>query len=532
MAKGFFSFMLHAHLPFVRHPEYERFLEESWLFEAISETYLPLLRVFQRLRNDAVPFRVTVSFSPTLACMLSDELLQSRYILHLERLVELAEKEVIRTKDDLDFAPLALMYRDLYVQNLKDFTDTYRKNILWGYKALEKEGFLDIITTAATHSFLPLFSQYPRDVEAQIQTAIISHGRIFGERPTGFWLPECGYAPDIEDFLKKNGLMYSFVAAHAVLFSEDQSPYGVYAPFTCPNGVSFFARDIPASQAVWSGEDGYPGDQVYRDFYRDIGYDLPLEYVAPYIEQGHIRVNTGFKYYAITGKTDNKRPYSIAAAKQKIEEHTDNFIYNRMKQIGRVSKLIDRPPVIVTPFDAELFGHWWFEGPLWIESLFRELCADPEGIKMVTPKDYLAMYPKNPVGHPSFSSWGNNGYSNVWLDGSNDWVYRHLHKAIERMEELVERYPDEKGLKARALNQAAREVLLSQASDWEFIIKTGTSAQFAVQTVKEHLSSFNIIYENLCRNTVNTEWLTNIEKRHNIFPDIDYKVFRNPQNRK
>jgi len=151
---------------------------------------------------------------------------------------------------------------------------------------------------------------------------------------------------------------------------------------------------------------------------------------------------------------------------------------------------------------------------------------------MVTPKDYLAMYPKNPVGHPSFSSWGNNGYSNVWLDGSNDWVYRHLHKAIERMEELVERYPDEKGLKARALNQAAREVLLSQASDWEFIIKTGTSAQFAVQTVKEHLSSFNIIYENLCRNTVNTEWLTNIEKRHNIFPDIDYKVFRNPQNRK
>lgn len=532
MAKGFFCFMLHAHLPFVRHPEYESFLEENWLFEAISETYLPLLRVFQKLKNEGVQFRLTISFSPTLACMLSDELLQRRYIGYLERHVELAEKELVRTKDDPDFFPLARMYRDLYAENLNDFSDTYRRNILWGYRTLEKEGYLDIITTAATHGFLPLFIQYPRNIEAQIQTAIISHGRIFGERPAGFWLPECGYAPGIEDFLKKNNLRYTFSAAHAILFSEDQSPYGVYAPLTSPNGVSFFARDIPASQAVWSGEDGYPADPVYRDFYRDIGYDLPLEYVSPYIEQGNIRVNTGFKYYAITGKTEKKRPYSIEAAKKKVEEHTDNFIYNRMKQVCRVSKLIDRPPVIVTPFDAELFGHWWFEGPLWIESLIRKICADPDGLQMVTPRDYLDVFPTNPVGRPSFSSWGNNGYSNVWLDGANDWVYRHLHKAIERMEELVERFPDEKGLKGRALNQAAREVLLSQASDWEFIIKTGTSAQFAIQTVKEHLSSFNLIYENLCRNTVNTEWLTNIEKRHNIFPDIDYRVFRSQQSRK
>lgn len=523
MSEGYFCLVLHAHLPFVRHPEYESFLEENWLFEAISECYLPLLRVFNRLKDDYVPFRITLSISPTLASMLTDELLQKRYIAHVKKMQELAAKELDRTKRDSQFKPIVQMYKDLLDENLFDFTEIYKKNILKGFKALEKDGYLEIITSAATHAFLPLFEEYPKAVEAQINTAVISHGRLFGKEPSGFWLPECGYFSGLEKYLKVNNQKYSFTAAHGVLFSSCGPQFGVYSPLTS-NGVSFFGRDLQSSSAVWSGQDGYPGDQVYRDFYRDIGFDLPLDYIRPYIHDGDIRVFTGFKYYAITGKSEQKRPYDPSAAREKVKEHAENFLYNRVKQAKRLSKLMNKPPIIVSPYDAELFGHWWFEGPLWLEHLLRAFSAQDE-LKMISPPEYLDMYPDNQIGQPSFSSWGNRGYAEVWLDAKNDWIYRHIHKAIERMMELATRFPDEKGLKRRTLNQAAREVMLAMASDWPFIMKNGTTVPYAVRRVKEHLHNFNRIYENLCRNTVNTEWLTSLEKKNNLFPDLDYSIF-------
>ena len=170
--------------------------------------------------------------------------------------------------------------------------------------------------------------------------------------------------------------------------------------------------------------------------------------------------------------------------------------------------------------------NWWFEGPQWLESLIRLMAESDDGLEMLTPSDYLEVYPDNPRGEPTFSSWGNKGYAEVWIDGSNDWIYRHVHKAIERMKDLVKRYPAESGLKLRVLNQAAREVLLSQASDWPFIIKTGTTIPYAEKRIKEHLYNFNRIYDNLCRNTVDTEWVTGIEKKNNVFPDIDYRIFK------
>ncbi len=526
MEKGYICFVLHAHLPFVRHPKHESFLEENWLFEAISETYLPLLRVFNRLRNDCIPFRITISVSPTLSAMLTDPLLQERYISHLGKMIELADKELVRTSDNPDFHQNALMYKKLFEQNLSDFTDLYKKNILKGIYCLEKEGYLELITSAATHSFFPLYEEYPKAVEAQIRTAVKSHIKMFGKEPSGLWLPECGYYPGLENHLKNNNLDFFFTAAHGILFADKRSKYGVYAPLKCPNGVSAFGRDIPSSEAVWSDETGYPGDFSYRDFYRDIGFDLPLDYIGPYIQDNDIRINTGFKYYAVTGKTDDKRVYTIGDAVKKAEEHAENFIYSRKQQIEKLSGLMDRPPLIVSPYDAELFGHWWFEGPMWIEFLIRKLHSDCDDISMVTPGEYLAEYPDNEEGVPSFSSWGNQGYAEVWLDGKNDWIYRHIHKAIERMQELVERFPDETGLKRRVLNQAVREVLLSQASDWPFIMKTGTTVPYAEKRIKEHIFNFNKIYEALCRNTVKTEWLTRIEKKNNVFPDIDYMMFR------
>ena len=265
MTQGYFNLVLHAHLPFVRHPKYERFLEEMWLFEAISETYLPLLRVFNRLRDEGIPFRITISFSPTLSSMLTDELLQERYIAHLDRLIELAHKELERTKADSRFQPLAEMYRMLFELNRADFVEGYRNNILKGFRALEKEGYLEIITTAATHSFLPLYQDFPETVAAQVNTAVISHGRIFGCEPKGFWLPECGYYEGLERHLRANNLSYFYASSHALLFADQKPRFGVYAPIVCPNGVAVFARDVPSSKAVWSAEEGYPGDYSYRE---------------------------------------------------------------------------------------------------------------------------------------------------------------------------------------------------------------------------------------------------------------------------
>lgn len=523
MANGYLVLLLHAHLPYVRHPEYESFVEENWLFEGISETYLPILRMLDSLERDKVEFKLALSISPTLTTMLQDELLQQRYIAHLHAQLELAEKEISRTRGDDQFRPLAEMYRTLYEINLRDFTEKYENDITRGFDYYYKRGKLEILATAATHAFLPLYMQHPPAVRAQVQIGVADHARVFGKAPRGFWLPECGYSPGLEEYLSDQGIQYFFVATHGLVFADKRPTAGVYEPVTCPNGVAVFGGDHASTNAIWSAEDGYPSDISYRDFYRDIGHDLPLDYIGPYLPEESIRINTGFKYYAVTGKTNDKRPYNPEAAARKTRGHADNFVYKLSERIDRLSSLMSAPPVVSCPFDAELFGHWWFEGPSWLELTIRRIADSP--IKLITPSEYLKVHPKHETSVPAFSSWGNKGYSEVWLDGSNDWLYRHTHKAIERMSELVERFPNQSGLKRRALNQAAREVLLSQASDWPFVMRAGTAVPYSVRRVKDHIANVAHVYEALSRGAIGTEWLTRVERQHRIFPDLDYRVF-------
>lgn len=525
MVKGYAGIVLHAHLPFVRHPEHPRFLEENWLFEAISETYLPLLRVFNRLRREGIGYHLTISLSPTLCSMLADSLLQDRYVDHLSRLIELGEKELKRTAGDPEQQSLAKMYLELSKQNLEDFNEVYRQNILQGFRSLEDSGHLSIITTAATHAYLPLYQESPQAVKAQVELAMMSHVAHFRRKPKGFWLPECGYYPGLEGILHHNGIEYFYGATHSIDLAEQKAERGIYAPASCPNGVNLFARDFGLSQLVWSEDNGYPVDGVYRDFYRDIGYDLDIEYLRGYIHEPDVRSFTGYKYWAITDpESPKKRLYDPKAAALRVKEHAGNFVYNLVRKNERIGGLIDREPYFTLPFDAELFGHWWFEGIMWLEEVLRLLAADSQ-ISMLSPQGYLHTYPKNQVLQPALSSWGNKGYASVWVDGSNDWIYRHVHTSIMRMSELVERFPDQSSLKERFLQHAAREVLLSMASDWPFIISGGTSVTYAERRMKEHIFNFNLVYENMCRNSVNTEWLTRTEKKTNIFPDIDYRIF-------
>jgi 1,4-alpha-glucan branching enzyme len=522
---AYLNFVLHAHLPFVRHPEHARFLEEEWLYEAMTETYIPLLLEFEALEKDGLPFRITMSLTPPLCEMLADELLQARYANHLDRLRELAEKECARLKNDGSMAPLAAMYRNRFEACHRKF-ESLGRNLLNGFRHYQQRGNLEILTCGATHGFLPNLRHSPRSVEAQLEIAVRNHHKHFGVQPQGIWLGECGYYPGLDAQLKEAGLRYFFTDTHGILQGIPPSPKGCYAPVETPSGVYCFARDPESSKAVWSAEEGYPGDWRYREFYRDIGHDLDFEYIAPYIHPMGLRIQTGIKYHRITGKDCEKEPYVEAWALQAAEEHAGNFLYNRDLQAAWIDPLLqDAPANIVCPYDAELFGHWWYEGPRFLGAVMRKALTESHGVTLASPRDYLDRHPNPPRSQPAFSSWGAGGYADVWLEGSNDWIYPHLHKIGELMHDTAN-LPERGELDQRARNQMARELLLAQSSDWAFIMKTGTMVEYAVKRTKVHVHHCLVLAAQIASGHIDEGFLHNLELTNNIFPEIDYRVYR------
>jgi len=525
---GYLCLVLHAHLPFVRHPEYNDSLEEHWFYEAMIETYLPLLDVFEGLVRDGVDFRVTMSLTPPLASMMMDGLLSDRFERRLEKLIELAHKEVERTRLMPEFNETARMYLRRFERSRYLYVEKYKRDVVGAFRALAETGKLELITCGATHGFLPLLQLHPQVVRAQVATAVKFHEATFGRPPRGIWNAECGYYPGLDSVLSRYGIRFFFVDTHGILFADKRPRYGVYAPLYCPSGVAAFGRDQESSKAVWSAQEGYPGDFRYREFYRDIGYDLEYDYIRPYIHESGLRIATGIKYHRITGDNldlSEKQPYVERDALEAAATHAGNFMFNRQKQVEWLRRFMDRPPIIVCPYDAELFGHWWFEGPAFLDFLFRKIHWDQRDIVCITPSEYLERHPENQVATPSLSSWGYKGYCEVWLEGSNDWIYRHLHKGADRMIEMANRFPKAEGLLLRALKQAARELLLAQSSDWAFIMKTNTMVEYAKKRTREHLVNLANLYTMVMNGRIDEKFLAELESRNNIFPDIDYRVF-------
>jgi 1,4-alpha-glucan branching enzyme len=523
--KGFLCLHLHAHLPYVRHPEYPDFLEEDWLYEGITETYLPLLGVLERLVAEGVDFNLSMTITPPLAGMLSDPLLQGRYYQKINKLIELAEKEVWRTKNIPEFHATALMYEKMFKDG-RTLWEKYHGNILTGFKNLQDMGRLEIITCCATHGFLPLKVNRAA-VRAQIKIACQDYHRHFDKKPNGIWLAECAFTPGIDEELKREGIKFFYLESHGILYGTPRPKYGVFAPVYTPSGVAVFGRDMETAHQVWSAETGYPGDPDYREFYRDLGYDLDYDYIKPYLHSDGVRRNIGLKYHRITGKVglSSKDPYNPEWARNKAASHAGNFMFNREKQAEFLSGVLGKQPLVVAMYDAELFGHWWFEGPQFIDFLLRKLHYDQNNVKTISPMRYLERFPKNQVITPAASSWGDKGYYEVWLNGTNDWIYRHLHKASDRMVELAKENRDAHDVLRRALNQNARELLLAQSSDWAFIMTTGTMVEYAQKRTRDHLINFTNLYEQIKRNAIDVGYLESLESKNNIFPQIDYRVY-------
>ncbi len=524
---GFLSLVLHAHLPYVRHPEYDSFFEENWLFEAMTECYIPLVGALDRLQADNVDFRLTLSLSPTLMSMLRDGLLQARYLNYLHSRVELAEKEIIATRKQPGYQKLARLYRRFFLGTLNIYQERYQGDLLAAFKKHRQTGKLELITTAATHGFLPLLNVSQTAVRNQINTGIATFKANFGDAPTGFWLPECGYYPGLEAVLADVGIKYFFVDTHGILGASQQPKNGVYAPVACANGVAAFGRDPESSQQVWSAQEGYPGDFDYREYYSDIGFERDFAYIAPYILDGKTRINTGIKYHRVTGGNQAKEIYDPGQARAKAYGHACDFIGKRRCQISQLSADSDTPPIIVAPYDAELFGHWWFEGVYWLECVLRLASDASSAVQLISCGDYLKQQPSPQLATPAASTWGAQGYSSFWLNETNGWIYPLLHKAELEMEQLAQ---DVHGLtlsplQTRALNQAARSVLLAQASDWPFIMKSGTTVDYANKRITDHLARFNYLHDSFRKNRINERYLTALEIMDNIFQDIDFRDY-------
>lgn len=521
MTHGYLAIVLHAHLPYVRHPEYPTFLEEQWLFEAMTETYIPLLRMCERLEDDNVDYALLVSLSPPLVTMLEDPLLQERYAKHLQAQIDLCDREIKRHAGDAVFHKLARYYADWFRDIQHWYSDRFGRRLAKAFQRLAHYGRLEIMTCAGTHGFLPLLKVNPGAVRAQVHSAVEYHQSVFGVAPEGMWVPECAYYPGLEEILGDAGIRYFFVDSQGIDWAEKKSPYGVYAPLYCPNGVAAFGRDKETSYQVWAAEVGYPGHADYREFYRDVAWDLPEEDVQDFLIDGDVRINTGVKYYRITRDGDRKDPYDPERARELAAEHAGNFMFNRQHQIEHLSQEMDRPPLIVSMYDAELFGHWWFEGPQFLDYTIRKLCFDQDTVKLTTPRRYLAEYPDNPGATPAGSSWGGGGTYEFWVNETNDHILRDLHTAADRLSELVDEPAHlPHAQHQRVLQQMTRELMLAQASDWPFIMRTGTSPEYATKRVENHLARFWKLHAMLTAQTLEMETLQAMEYADQIFPDV------------
>jgi 1,4-alpha-glucan branching enzyme len=515
------SIVFNGHLPFVRHPELSNPSQELCFFESISETFIPLLEVFDRLDKEHIHFRMAISLSPVLCHMLTDELLIQRYLEYTNRQVIFGEQELQRTAADPKLNALVRHFYNRVVEKKAFFSGRYENNIIKGFEYYQKKGRLEILTTAATHAFLPFYAACPEAIRSQFEVAISAHRNFFGKSPQGFWLPELGWKAELDSWFRAYNIGYTIVDTHALAFARPFAEKGSYYPVRTPMGIVIFGRDFYSTRNMAE----INKDPVFRDNNRDQGFELPTAKVELFLGPQGSRTGTGYKYWA----ADNSGTvlYDPGKANESAKSHACSFLNEVVLRLNSAAELADSPTISLCAFDADSFGRFWHEGPEFIEALFREGVKNSE-IQFMTPSEYYCKQDSASFQQvlPEFSSWGTNGYAETWLDASNDWMYRHALRALDRMVEIVERFPDNSGLKERALNQAAREILLAISSDWTKMLYKQENADYARSRIEGSLRNFTTIYEALGSNYISTEWLTQLEKRNNIFPNISYRVFR------
>lgn len=563
-AGGYITITLHAHLPYVvNHGTWPHGLE--WLCEAACETYLPLLRVIDELERDGIYLKPNINLSPILLEQLSHPVFKTELPKYLQRKIDAARKDQAQfTKSgETHMAYLAEYWKQFFERALADFT-ALNQDIIGAFRKHNDSGAVEIFTCAATHGYFPLLGT-DAAIRAQVRTGVETHKKHLGKAPRGIWIPECGYRPagpwhfpiylngasaslpkypfaraGVEQILAENGIDYFFIDTHLVERSAMFTPYehlagdvpiavekdddgseakaSFYQPLYADTPdrrtaqVAFFTRDPRTGVQVWSGDSGYPGDGNYLDFHKK------------HWPGGH-------RYWRVTGpRVDlgEKQPYHPDWAVERTYQHAAHFAQITAEAIKKSPTTKGVPPILCSPFDAELFGHWWYEGPQFLANVAREFAKPNAPLKMVTCSEYLDAYPPTGFLELEEGSWGKNGDNTVWLNPDTSWTWKHIYPAEYAVTQMAKsnRWAGN-AVATRLAKQICRELLLLEASDWQFLITTGAAADYAIKRFNTHLDQFRTLIHAWRKfestNEIPPEEQTNlamIEARDNIFPDI------------
>ena len=525
MSSNSLIFHLVAHKAYYKTNNEEYSSEVQTIFYAISQVYIPLLNMFASLELDGIPFKMGMTISPTLCAQLSDPEIQNGYIEWLDKLIELGEKECIKNEGDDKKLELTKHYIKCLKRDKIDFVETFNMDLVSKFSYYAKKGNLELFATSATYSFLPHIADFPEAVNAQIEQGLISHKNFFGIAPEGFYLPLLGYTNGLEANLRAYGLNYTILDAQGLLFANPEPSMGIFSPVRSESSFAFFARDQQSEKEIF-GKNGYMRNPIYRNQTRDIGFDSDLKELSGFLGGSSSRKETIFKYYQ---QKNDDSIYDLKLAENQAEKDAKDFVTKKADILGKASDFCGgKACSLVCTFDADMLGEKWFEGINWLEQVFREIAAN-EKIEAKNCCDITKTQYQFENVKVAFSSEQGNGYGENLLTNGNDWMIRYMRKNTERMIDLADRFSEKTGLKSRALNLATKEVLLSQSSDWPLMIFDKTNPDFAKEQFIKTINGFSTVYESLGSNTISTEWLTNLEKEHDLFPWTNYMIFSKKQ---
>ena len=545
---GSFTFVLHSHLPYTRQAGRWPHGEE-WLHEAAAETYIPLLDSLHRLKDEGLRARLTLSLTPVLLEQLNDRDVQRNFQSYLEQKIAAASDDVPRFEagNDGHMAYLAGYYRDWYSSIRERFHNQYGGNLVPAFRALQDAGMIEVVTCGATHGYLPLLDR-DESINLQLKTAVETHRLHLGRAPRAIWLPECAYRPGyiteagrerpgIETFLARHKLGLFFAETHmieggrpvGVAAGEAIGPYGsitrrYLVPFTdiAPAqpattyeayyagrpDVAVIGRNNRTGLQVWSAEWGYPGDFDYREFHKKDGI-------------------SGMQYWRVSGAGVNlgdKDAYHPDWAAGKVGEHSAHFASLVTELLKGYHANSGKAGIIAANYDTELLGHWWFEGVSWLEGVLRRL-ARSEEVDLTTGSAYIDANPPQTVVNLPEGSWGAGGTHFVWDNADTHWMWPIIHAAENRMLEVTRAEPDTQAGRKLVLNQAARELLLLQSSDWPFLVSTAQAREYAVQRFREHVERFDSLLDSLREGEGDTALAERLWERDKVFPAIDYRWY-------
>lgn len=516
---GSVCIVLHGHLPYVlNHGSYPH--GEAWLYEAAAETYLPLLDMIGAVALMRARPAITMGLTPILLEQLIADRFKEGFVAYLQERVERAhrDRKEFESRNELHFAYLARRWGEWYREKLEHF-ERVGRDIPSEFAQRFREGHIQILTSNATHAYMPLLLN-DEMLRAQMACGVAASQRVLGVPTRGMWLPECAYRPSwehwlpsvlydnarsrpgIEQFIGDAGVTHFFVDSH---MAERYDPLGTLdhgqfrgisdvqlhwdrrrgwrSPLE-PVGVASWgeqprvfalARHPRVSEQVWSGKIGYPGSGEYLEFHRKYG-------------------ERGLRYHKVTSNTtplSDKHPYYPDDVASKVYQHAQHFVNVIREVLWQHRSDTGRQGVVVAPFDAELFGHWWFEGPQFLRDVVLTLNADPS-VRLMTAEEALYHAAPDKVARLPEGSWGENANHSVWINDRNRWMWEIEYRAEGTFLRLLHSVPWQQEEKHRPLLQRlARELLLLQGSDWPFVVHTQGATDYGIQRFSLHATRFD-----------------------------------------